>query len=75
MNEGVALYMDVAAPGVVLGTDLVYDRYAGDPALLGVARFQGSVILNGSGLAVPDCAEDPGAVQSTSAADLCGARL
>ncbi len=51
LNDG-SLYMDVAAPGVVLGTDLVYDRYAGDPALLGVARFQGSVILNGSGLAV-----------------------
>lgn len=51
LNDG-SRYMDVAAPGIVLGTDLVYDRYTADPALLGVARFQGSVILNGSGLAV-----------------------
>ena len=51
LNDG-SLYMDVAAPGVVLGTDLVYDRYGGDPTLLGVARFQGAVALNGSGLAV-----------------------
>ena len=51
LNDG-SLYMDVAAPGVVLGTDLVYDRYGEDPTLLGVARFQGEVILNRSGLAV-----------------------
>ena len=51
LNDG-SLYMDVAAPGVVLGTDLVYSRYGGDATLLGVARFQGRVILNGSGLAV-----------------------
>ena len=51
LNDG-SLYMDVAAPGVVLGTDLVYDRYGNDPTLLGVARFQGRVVLNGSGLAV-----------------------
>ena len=51
LNDG-SLYMTVAAPGVVLGTDLVYDRYGGDPTLLGVARYQGRVVLNGSGLAV-----------------------
>ncbi|MEM6326991.1 MAG: alginate lyase family protein, partial [Bacteroidota bacterium] len=51
LNDG-SLYMDVASPGVILGTDLVYDRYGGDATLLGVARFQNAVILNGSGLAV-----------------------
>ena len=51
LNDG-SLYMDVAAPGIVLGTALVYDRYGQDPTLLGVARFQGAVILNGSGLEV-----------------------
>ncbi|MEM7786149.1 MAG: alginate lyase family protein [Bacteroidota bacterium] len=51
LNDG-SLSMDVAAPGVVLGTDLVFERYGGDPTLLGVARFQGEVVLNGSGLAV-----------------------
>ena len=44
--------MDVADPGVVLGNDLVYARYGNDPTLLGVARFQGAVILNGAGLEV-----------------------
>ena len=51
LNDG-SLYMDVAAPGVRLGTDLVYHRYGGDPTLLGVAGFQGRVVLNGAGLAV-----------------------
>ena len=51
LNDG-SLYMDVAAPGIVLGTDLVYDRYGNDPTLLGVAKFQQAVVLNGSGLAV-----------------------
>ena len=51
LNDG-SRYMDVAAPGVVLGTDVVYARYGNDPTLLGVARFQNAVVLNGSGLAV-----------------------
>lgn len=51
LNDG-SRSMDVAAAGVVLGTDLVYARYGQDPTLLGVARFQGGVILNGAGLDV-----------------------
>lgn len=44
--------MDIGDPGVVLSNDLVYDRYGPDPNLLGIARFQNEVILNGSGLRV-----------------------
>jgi hypothetical protein len=43
--------MDVRAPEVVLGTDVVYDRFE-DADLLGVATLQERVILNGAGLAV-----------------------
>jgi len=44
--------MNLEDPGVVLSNDLVYDRYGPDPNLLGIARFQNEVILNGSGLRV-----------------------
>ncbi|QXD14095.1 heparinase II/III family protein [Rhodocaloribacter litoris] len=47
-----SLSMNVAAPGVVLATDLVFERYGPDPVLLGVAGFQNAVVLNGAGLAV-----------------------
>ncbi|BBM72367.1 alginate lyase family protein [Rhodothermus marinus] len=47
-----SLTMDIRAPGVVLATDVVFARYGGDPALLGVAHEQGQVVLNGAGLAV-----------------------
>ncbi len=43
--------MNVRAPEVVLGTDVIYDRFQ-DEDLLGVATLQGRVILNGAGLAV-----------------------
>jgi hypothetical protein len=43
--------MDLRAPEVVLGTDIIYDRFPNED-LLGVATIQGTVILNGSGLAV-----------------------
>lgn len=43
--------MDVRAPEVVLGTNVMYDRFRDDD-LLGVATLQDRVILNGSGLAV-----------------------
>ena len=45
-----SLTMDVAAPEVVLANALTYQRYGADEDLLGVARFQGQVILNGAGL-------------------------
>ena len=42
--------MDIKAPGVVLGNSLVYSQYGADINLLGVAKIQQEVILNGSGL-------------------------
>ena len=42
--------MDVAAPEVILANALAYERYGADTRLLGVARFQGRVALNGAGL-------------------------
>ena len=44
--------MDVVAPEVVLANALTYGRYGADESLLGVARIQNRVILNGSGLEV-----------------------
>ena len=45
-----SLTMDVAAPEVVLANALTYQRYGANEDLLGVARFQGRVILSGAGL-------------------------
>ena len=42
--------MDIKAPGVVLGNSLVYSQYGSDVNLLGVAKIQQEVILNGAGL-------------------------
>ena len=42
--------MDVAAPEVILSNALTYGQYGADESLLGVARIQNRVILNGSGL-------------------------
>lgn len=47
-----SLTMDVAAPEVILANSITYQRYGADDDLLGVARFQGRVILNGAGLAL-----------------------
>ncbi len=44
--------MNVAAPEVVLATDLAYARYGADESLLGVADRQRRVVLNGAGLQV-----------------------
>ena len=45
-----SLTMDVGAPEVILSNAITYDRYGANEALLGVARFQGRVALNGAGL-------------------------
>ena len=45
-----SLTMDVGAPEVILANALTYNQYGADEALLGVARFQGRVTLNGAGL-------------------------
>ncbi|MXW33560.1 MAG: alginate lyase family protein [Rhodothermaceae bacterium] len=47
-----SLTMDVAAPEVILANSLAYDRYGMDEDLQGVAKVQGRVSLNGSGLAL-----------------------
>ncbi|SHK50180.1 alginate lyase family protein [Rhodothermus profundi] len=57
-----SLTMNVKAPGVVLGTNVVFARYGGDAALLGVVREQGQVILNGAGLAVAKAYAEAAAV-------------
>ena len=44
--------MDVAAPEVILANALTYGQYGADESLLGIARIQDRVILNGSGLEV-----------------------
>ncbi len=44
--------MDVAAPEVILANALTYGQYGADESLLGVARIQNRVILNGAGLKV-----------------------
>ncbi|GAB4335588.1 MAG: hypothetical protein Kow0037_15690 [Calditrichia bacterium] len=49
--------MNIAAPGVVLATDLTYSRYGADENLLGLAAFQDQVILNESGLAIAKALE------------------
>lgn len=47
-----SLTMDVAAPEVILANSLAYGRYGMDEDLLGVAKVQERVSLNGSGLAL-----------------------
>lgn len=42
--------MDIKDVGVVLANSLVYSRYGADPNLLGVAKIQNEVIVNGAGL-------------------------
>ena len=42
--------MDIKAPGVVLGNSLVYAQYGSDVNLLGVAKIQQEIIINGAGL-------------------------
>lgn len=42
--------MDITAPGVVYGTSTIYSNYAADMNLLGIAKIQGEVPLNGCGL-------------------------
>jgi hypothetical protein len=44
--------MAIDAPEVVVSLDLAYDRYGANQNLLGAAKIQGEVVLNGSGLAV-----------------------
>ncbi len=54
--------MDVRAPEVILGTDVIYARFH-EEDLLGVATLQDRIILNGAGLAVARaheaCSEPP----------------
>lgn len=45
-----SLEMNILAPGVVFGTSVIFDRYGFDENLLGLAKIQGSVYPNGSGL-------------------------
>jgi hypothetical protein len=57
--------MDIKAPGIILGNSLVHSRYGSDINLLGLAKIQQEVLLNGAGLAlardydarnaIPDC--------------------
>ena len=45
-----SLSMDILAPGVLFGTSVIFDRYGYDKNLLGLAKIQGGVYPNGSGL-------------------------
>ncbi len=45
-----SLSMDILAPGVLFGTSVILDRYGFDKNLLGLAKIQKGVYLNGSGL-------------------------
>jgi hypothetical protein len=54
--------MAIDAPEVVLALDVGYQRYGADPNLLGAAKLQGDVVLNGAGLAV---AKDLAAARTT----------
>ncbi|MEA3288367.1 MAG: alginate lyase family protein [Candidatus Marinimicrobia bacterium] len=45
-----SLSMDILAPGILFGTSVILDRYGIDKNLLGLAKIQGSVYPNGSGL-------------------------
>ena len=45
-----SLSMDILAPGVLFGTAVIFDRYGFDQNLLGLAKIQGEVYPNGSGL-------------------------
>ncbi len=42
--------MNMKAPGLVMGTSLIYSRYDSDPSLLSLAKYQQQVMLNGNGL-------------------------
>jgi len=42
--------MNITAPGVIYGTSVILDRYGFDKNLLGLAKIQGEVYPNGSGL-------------------------
>jgi len=55
-----SLSMDILAPGVLFGTSVIFDRYGFDKNLLGLAKIQNAVYLNGSGvkLAKAYAAED-----------------
>lgn len=44
--------MDIRAPGIVLGTALVFDHYGADVNLLGLSKIQQEVFLNRSGLSL-----------------------
>ncbi len=45
-----SLSMDILAPGILFGTSVIFDRYGFDKNLLGLAKIQGAVYPNGSGL-------------------------
>lgn len=42
--------MDIQAPGLVFGSSCIYGNYEADKTLLGVAKVQNEVVLNGYGL-------------------------
>jgi len=44
--------MDITAPGIVYGNSTIYNYYGEDINLLGIAKVQGEVPLNGCGLKV-----------------------
>ena len=44
--------MDIQAPGLVFGSSCIYGNYKADKTLLGVAKVQQEVMLNGYGLAL-----------------------
>ncbi len=44
--------MDIQAPGLVFGSSCIYGNYNADKTLLGVAKVQEEVMLNGYGLAL-----------------------
>jgi len=46
--------MDIKAPGIVMGASFIYDRYSNDQELLSLAKYQGEVVLNGSGLKIAE---------------------
>ncbi len=58
--------MDILAPGAVYGTSVILDRYGFDENLLGLAKIQGSVYPNGSGLKLAKAYESTSEVTEPS---------
>ena len=54
--------MNIQAPGILYGTAVILDRYGYDQNLLGLARIQEAVYLNGSGLKLAEAYTRTGSV-------------